>query len=437
MTALNAETSNPLPQTATLAWSPVQRVAFRFACAYLVLYNFPSPLGIIPYADSLAEPYEAIWKALVPWVGRHVLHLDGPFNTAPTGSGDTTIAYVRLFCVAVLALVITLAWSLADAKRPHYAKAYDALRTYIRYVLGSVMIMYGVSKVFVMQFPFPDATRLIEPYGESSPMGLMWAFMGYSAAYSVFGGCMEVLGGVLVLFRRTTTLGALVLTGVMSNVAMLNFCYDVPVKLFSSHLLSMAVFLMLPDLGRLVNLFVLNRPTAPARLGEPFKARWMERSRWALKALYIGAALIGSTVMTLQMKSHLRGEAPPLPFHGTYQVEAIDRDGQALPLLITDAGRWRWVVVGRYGRVTIKHMNDTVQRFTMRDEPEKKTVTLKSRDDTSTLELAYSQIDPDHLVLEGRIGGEALRVRLRRFDESRFLLVSRGFHWINETPFNR
>ena len=33
--------------------------------------------------------------------------------------------------------------------------------------------------------------------------------------------------------------------------------------------------------------------------------------------------------------------------------------------------------------------------------------------------------------------GQPLRVRCRRPDESRFLLVNRGFHWVNERPFIR
>jgi hypothetical protein len=53
--------------------------------------------------------------------------------------------------------------------------------------------------------------------------------------------------------------GALVSIGVMSPVVALNFCYDVPVKLYSSHLLAMKVFLILPDLRRLLNLFVFCR----------------------------------------------------------------------------------------------------------------------------------------------------------------------------------
>ena len=38
---------------------------------------------------------------------------------------------------------------------------------------------------------------------------LLWAMMGFSRRYAVFTGCMEVLAGVLLLSRRTTTLGAL------------------------------------------------------------------------------------------------------------------------------------------------------------------------------------------------------------------------------------
>ena len=44
---------------------------------------------------------------------------------------------------------------------------------------------------------------------------------------------------------------------------MLNFAYDVPVKLFSLHLLSMAIFIVVPDAKRLLNIFLLNKATVP------------------------------------------------------------------------------------------------------------------------------------------------------------------------------
>jgi hypothetical protein len=100
------------------------------------------------------------------------------------------------------------------------------------------MITYGVLKVIELQFSPPTPDRLIQTYGESSPMGLIWTLMGFSSLYCFFGGAGEVLGGLLLSLRRTTLLGALVCIGVLANVVMINLSFDVPVKLFSSHLLA-------------------------------------------------------------------------------------------------------------------------------------------------------------------------------------------------------
>ena len=56
--------------------------------------------------------------------------------------------------------------------------------------------------------------------------------MGYSRPYAIFCGLVETVGGLLLFWQRTTTLGALIVAASMANVAMLNFSYDVPVKLF-------------------------------------------------------------------------------------------------------------------------------------------------------------------------------------------------------------
>ena len=65
-------------------------------------------------------------------------------------------------------------------------------------------------------------------------MGALWWFMGASIPYIIFAGAAEVLGGLLLVLRRTAALGALVAFAVMVNVMMLNYCYDAPVKLYST-----------------------------------------------------------------------------------------------------------------------------------------------------------------------------------------------------------
>ena len=61
--------------------------------------------------------------------------------------------------------------------------------------------------------------------------------------------------------------------GVMTNVVALNLCYDVPVKMYSASILLMATFLLAPDMGRLLNVLLLNRPTVP-RVPNPAESMW-------------------------------------------------------------------------------------------------------------------------------------------------------------------
>ena len=157
------------------------------------------------------------------------------------------------------------------------------------------MFTYGFSKVFHLQMQFPDAGRLAESFGDSSPMGLLWTFMGYSFGYSLFAGMAEVAGGALVLFRRTTTLGVLVIAAVMLNIEILNLTYDVPVKLYAAHLLFMAIVLLAPDFTRLANVFVLNRPVPAVDFSRTWPKRWMGTAGLAIKALVI-AWLLYSTI---------------------------------------------------------------------------------------------------------------------------------------------
>src|SRR5262249_55489589 len=155
-------------------------------------------------------------------------------------SGDSTYKYVQVLCFLVIALAVTVAWTILDRKRLQYARLHEGLRIYVRFALSAAMIVYGADKVIPSQFPAPPLDRLLQPYGDASPMGLVWTFMGASRSYNIFAGAAEMIGGLLLIVRRTTLLGALLSLGALSNVAALNFCYDIPVKLYSSHLLAMA-----------------------------------------------------------------------------------------------------------------------------------------------------------------------------------------------------
>jgi hypothetical protein len=413
------------------AWMPAKRVLFRFVFAYLVLYILPFPVEAGP--DGM---YADLWHALVPRVGRQVFHTE--ITVRPNGSGDTTYNYVQVFCFAVMAAAAAVAWTLLDRNRVAYPRLHDWLRVYVRFYLAVTMITYGSVKVIQSQFPAPRLDRLLQPFGDASPMGLLWTFMGASESYNIFTGAGELLGGLLLTTRRTTLLGSLVCFGVLSHVAVLNFSYDVPVKLFSLHLLAMSLFLMAPDLGRLAKMFVLNRPVEPVVLRPLSRWTWVNRGAIFLRTLWVASLLVQNLYGAHQSRKTFGDLMPRSPLYGIWNVEAFEVDGQAHPPLITDAQRWRRVIFDFPKAIAIQLMNDSRQRYGLDLATEAMTMTLvQPNERTRKTIFSYSQPEPDFLAMEGTLDGRKIQARMRRVDAPDFRLINRGFHWINEYPFNR
>src|SRR5262249_20281215 len=258
MEAIQPQMEDAQPELTT-RWHSTTRIAFRFFFAYWIIYSFPFPLNYIPGISWLTGKYVQMWHAIEVWAGKHVLHLSYPITVFQNGSGDTTSDYIQAFCFLVLGAAAALIWSALDRKRAEYRQLNQWLCLYVRIVLGAALLSYGASKVIKTQFPPLFLSTLVEPYGESSPMGLLWSFMEYSTTYTIFTGAVEMLAGILLFVPRTSTLGAVLGLAAMGNVFMLNMSYDVPVKLYSFHLAAMSAFLVGPYLRRLANFFVFNR----------------------------------------------------------------------------------------------------------------------------------------------------------------------------------
>lgn len=427
------DTPQPLPSlSASVVWSAPQRHAFRFLALYLLLYALPFPLDLVPGPSILAGLYVEAWNAVIPWIGRTILGIEHEIPLAPTGSGDTTAEYVKLFSVLVLATVGSTVWGLFD-RRPSHATLAAWLVVYARYWLGAIMIGYGMAKLTLSQFPEPDAFRLMEPYGDSSPMGLVWTFMGQSSHYQFFTGAVEFVGGMLLFFRRTTTLGALVCAGAMTNVVMLNYCYDIPVKLFSSHLLLAAIGLACLDARRLAS--VLLGHAAPARPIPPVldgrRGRWIRR---VAKGVFFAGLVFVQVFMATQMAAH----EPPAPLYGLYEITAHTRDGVEQTALAGDPPTFRHAAFDRRARLSLWPVHGEALRYAAEVDEDAGTILLTPREPGhEPTTMRFHRPDDATLIIEGPLAGSEQRLVLRKLDETAMRLPSRGFHWINETPYNR
>jgi hypothetical protein len=423
-------------------WSALGLFAFRFVFAYLLLYNSTQTFEYVPVVgEDLYLWLDRGWRWLVPQVGKLAFGLD--ITIFPAGSGDTTFNYVQVALFAALALLAAAIWSALDRKRTNHAKLNAALRVGIRYVLAVTMMSYGMAKVVPTQFGPPGLERLTETYGESSPMGLLWTFMGQSTFYCVFIGLSETACGVLLWYRRTTLSGAILASIVMLNVFVLNMCFDVPVKLYSAHLELMALWLLLPDVRRLVSVACLHRSVPAVAIDPLFERRRVQRAWVALKTLLLAGYLAAQVATGLEFYG-MRNGSTQSKLSGLYQIETFELDGVERAPLTTDETRWRSVVVSSMRwkdsyAVRIRTMDDKDHwtRGTI-DEPAS-TLTLEGYAAAAAPKdvLTFALGAGDTWTITGTSNGKSLVAMATRKLAEDFLLSQRGFHWINEFPFNR
>ncbi len=427
------------PTESARPWPLAARIAFRFGFCYFVLFIYPSVLGgrsAVPVDQN--NPLRKLWDWMVPWVGTQILHLPGPFTPTWTGSGDQLYDYINWLCLAVVAAVLAAIWSLVDRNRKQYDVLYEWLRVFVRLTVAIAMINYGMAKLFRFQFPQLGLAKLVDTYGQSSPQTLLWSFMEYSRGYSFAGGVGEFVGGVLLVIPRFTSIGTLITLGMMSNIFMLNVFYDVPRKIFCIHLLVMCLFLLTPDLRRIMGFFLLNQKEQLAAPRPLFQDKGFNYAALVFQlAIGLGAVFFcGHHFYQQAAKQAAQIEAP---IRGIWYVEQFDFDGAPRPPLVTDRDRWQRIIFDRPELLTIQLMDDTQQDlYLQRNQHD---FSLWGKEDhlkKGTFVLQDPQ--PDQMLFSGEVGGHSITARLRRVDLSdptKFFLTNRGFHWVDPTMLQR
>src|SRR5262245_42476833 len=302
-------------------WALLTRIAFRFFSVYFGIYVLSTYmlLGlIVPSVDISDLGSLGPLRRMVEWTAAHVFSVTRPLVVTGSGSGDKLFDWVQAFCFLVIALVVTVVWSFVAHRRESHVRLHIWFRLFLRFALGSTLISYGALKAIPLQMPYPTLARLVEPFGHFSPMGVLWSSIGASRPYEIFTGCAELAAGILLIIPSTVTLGALVSLGCTIQVFILNMAYDVPVKLFSFHLLLMSVFLLAPDARRILNLLVLNRPADRSPIPQPGGTERAVRIGVILQLVF-GAYLVGMNLKgAIGAWTQYGGGAPKSELYGIW-----------------------------------------------------------------------------------------------------------------------
>lgn len=417
-----------------LGWTIYEKIAFRFVFIFFLLFIIVNNNGAYPF---WGQPTEFL-HTIIPWIGKHVLHLSYEITVFTNGSGDTTYDYVIVFTCAVIALLGTIIWSVFDRKNTNYDMLYYWLTVIVRFYVGLMLINYGLIKIVKLQFPSPGIYRLIQDYGDSSPMGLAWTFLGFSEGYNLFMGIAEI-AAVLLLFRRTMTLGAITTLMTTSNVMAINYFYDVPVKIISTALVVMTLFLLLNDAKRLFKFFLTGEAISlPVIKAPEIKKKWLRITKLAFKTLLVGHALLYGVIEVLDTRGEYGDRAPKPKLYGLYNVDLYIKNNDTVPPLMTDSVRWKQFVIEWEGYARVNHMTNRATTFTTKLDTVLRKIDLTTRKDTTIkCSFIYDYSNPDQFNLKGVIQSDSVSIFMTKKNLNDYLLMNRGFHWINEYPFNR
>ncbi|MHA4844901.1 DoxX family protein [Flavitalea antarctica] len=259
----------------------------------------------------------------------------------------------------IFALVTAGIWTFADKGRTkEYNNLYYWFRVILRYRLAMAIIAYGFIKFYPLQAPLPSISNLNTNYGDFTRWKLFGLSLGIVPSYQSFLGGVEIVLGLLLLFRKTASLSAFIIIVFTGNVFMSNLAYEGGEAVYSLFLVSLAITILVYDLQRLNSLLILQKPTAPNLYNPPFFSGWKRYGRPGLKTLFILVFVVlygfktGTGYKTDQFQYPAQDGIPGLT--GIYNVQEFVINNDTLPYSKSDPVRWSDLVFEKWNTISIR-----------------------------------------------------------------------------------
>ncbi|MES2520144.1 MAG: DoxX family protein [Bacteroidota bacterium] len=335
--------SKILEQNSKTEWSKSEKTIFKFFSIYFFLQVLPLDLRFFKHFFSIN------WLNLQY---RDIFYLS---KYSPSFTGDDS--FFNWLIIAILALVGTILWDKIYTKETNYDKLYYWVRVLVRYRLAIGIIAYGFLKFFPIQSPLPSISNLNTSYGDFTAWKLFSLGLGVVPNYQSFLGLVEIVSGLLLLNRRTTTIATLIILPFAGNVAISNIAYEGGEYVYAFYLIALALYLFAFDGIRLFNLLSLDKPTEPNHFQPIFKGK-IGQYRLVIKSVFI---LIFVFFYGFKTYSGYKNGGYHFPktkglekISGLYNVSEFRLNNQEIPYSKTDSIRWENVVFEKWNTISIK-----------------------------------------------------------------------------------
>lgn len=336
--------SSANPQT-NIAWKAYEKFAFRFFFIYFILQAFPLDWKYYRYLFSTS------WLHLQYSDIFNLTHYQPQFFT----SNPDFTTWLIIFLIAGFGAVF---WSFRDTQTHSYPGIFYLLRVIVRYRLAIGIIGYGMIKFFPLQAPYPSISNLNTYYGDFTRWKIFSMSLGIVPGYQSFLGFVEILAGLLLLSRKTATIGAALVIFFTGNVFISNLAYEGGETVYSLYLIALALFLLTFDAERLFSFFASQKPVAPNFYKPVYPHSWQKNGRLIVKSFLVFFFVFLYGIKTYSGFLHhpyqfpqtagLKGAA------GIYNVSEFRINHQNLPYSATDRVRWQDVVFEKWATISIR-----------------------------------------------------------------------------------
>lgn len=327
------------------AWKNYEKVILRFFLIYFLILILPVDWKFYK------ELFSIQWGAFNYGDIFHLSRYTTRFFSGGPSFADWGVS-------ALIALIGTLVWTLLEKKERDYYKLQYILRVVLRYRLALAVIAYGFIKLFPLQSPYPSLSNLNTAYGDFTTWKLFSLSLGVVPSYESFLGFVELLAGVLLLFKRTTTIGAFIIISFTGNVVLSNLAYEGGEVVYSLFLVSIALFLVVYDLPRLYNLLVVEKPTIPNYYKPVFATVKAKNTRLVLKSAFIAVFVLFFGYITFDGYTGGVNKYPNTPgladASGIYNVKIFRVAGDTLAYSSKDPVRWEDVVFEEWNTISVR-----------------------------------------------------------------------------------
>lgn len=398
-------------------------MVLNFLNKYLLLFCFLCAL-LIPFPLALLPGYEVLINNLLApvcsFIAAHILGLNSYGNSI---SSDSVLMYVLVFLLCFVAALITPLLK----KR---GSLFLFIKQFLFFYVVLILLKYGFDKLFKAQFYLPEPNTLFTPAGYLDKDIMYWSTIGTSYGYNLFLGIAEIIAAVFLLIKPLRIVGLLLCTVLFVNIVMVNFGFDISVKVYALLLLLMTLVLLAPEFMFVFKTLVLKQSVNYVAV--PVNFPFLKRNP-ALKTglnIFVCCLLFSEALYPHLMAGNYNDDKAPRPLlHGAYKVICIVSEKDTLDPCQYPTNRF---FVHRKGYFITQNNAGEMTDYRMLTDSLQKTITLFDYEKNIT-RIQYSFSKKDNILkLQMPSGNKNLTIWGKSIVWQNLPLLSKGFHWTVE-----